>query len=243
MKQILLYGFLLFSNYGFGQESIVVEYLYEARLNYEKLDSIRKSEGKQSSFKMESIPVLMKMIVTKNESTSYLVPKLVNQGNQNTISIGDSKNIYYKNYVENYYLDETNSIFGHYIIKDSLKKYDWQITDETKTIKDYKVIKAIAFLKGKKLTAWYAPDLPFEAGPRLINGLPGLILEAYYPLGNATDTYHVFVADKIYSPKKKDVIVKPDINVKIISPQEFDHIKSEKRKQINEELSNKVDRN
>lgn len=243
MKQLLLSGFLLFSSLGFAQESIVVEYLFEARLNYEKLDSIRKSEGIQNNVKMESIPTLMKMIVTKNESTSYAVPKLVNQANQNTIVSGGSKNIYYKNYVENYYLDETNSMFGHYVVKDSLKIYDWKITDETKVIKNYKVVKAVTFLKGKKLTAWYAPDLPFQAGPRLINGLPGLILEAYYPLGNVSDTYHVFVAENIYSPKKKDIIVKPDTKVKIISSKEFDEVKADKRKEINDRLSNKVDRN
>lgn len=243
MKKLILYGLLLLSSFGFAQESIVVEYIFEAKLNYEKLDSITRSKGKQNNFSIKSVPNLIKMIVTKNESTSYPISKLVNQSNQNTIVTGNTKSIYYKNYVENYYLDETNSIFGHYVIKDSLRKYDWQITNETKKIKDYNVIKAIAFLKGKKLTVWYAPDLPFQAGPRLINGLPGLILEAYYPLGNETDTYHVFIADKIYSPKKKDIIEKPDAKVKTVSSLEFDQIKADKRKQINEDLSNKIERN
>ena len=64
------------------------------------------------------------------------------------------------------------------------KPYDWHITDETKEILGYKVIKALAVSKnpyvGGYVVAWFAPDLPCTAGPVELWGLPGVILEYQY---------------------------------------------------------------
>ena len=40
MKQLLLAGFLLFSNFGFGQEKLIVDYKYDIKHDEEKIKEI-----------------------------------------------------------------------------------------------------------------------------------------------------------------------------------------------------------
>lgn len=70
------------------------------------------------------------------------------------------------------------------ITETDAKPYDWKITEETKEVLGYKVIKAIAHSQNPyadgNVVAWFAPDLPCTAGPVELWGLPGVILEYYY---------------------------------------------------------------
>jgi hypothetical protein len=70
----------------------------------------------------------------------------------------------------------------------------WKITNETKEIGGYKVIKATTdtyeIKKGDdfyygKASAWFTPDIPISAGPGRYAGLPGLILEIEYEKGGS----------------------------------------------------------
>ncbi len=69
--------------------------------------------------------------------------------------------------------------------KSTAKPYEWTITREHKEILGYNVIKAIAisqnnYAPGGYVTVWFAPDLPYSAGPAELWGLPGVILEYSY---------------------------------------------------------------
>ena len=55
-------------------------------------------------------------------------------------------------------------------------KINWAILPETNIIEGFKVQKAITELGGRKWTAWFTPDIPFQEGPYKFCGLPGLIL-------------------------------------------------------------------
>lgn len=54
----------------------------------------------------------------------------------------------------------------------------WKIASETTKIGDYKVQKAETDFGGRKWTAWFTTDLPYQDGPYKFNGLPGLIVKA-----------------------------------------------------------------
>jgi GLPGLI family protein len=73
----------------------------------------------------------------------------------------------------------TNLVRTAFLIKDTAEKISWKILDSTKTIQGNLCQKAIGESHGRTYTAWFCADIPYSFGPRRLNGLPGLILEAY----------------------------------------------------------------
>ncbi|WP_214070338.1 GLPGLI family protein [Mucilaginibacter sp. dw_454] len=66
-----------------------------------------------------------------------------------------------------------------YLIEDKMPAINWAISSDTLTIGGVHCQKATTHFKGRDYTAWFSPDLPFHTGPWKLNGLPGLIVEAY----------------------------------------------------------------
>ncbi|MBW8521995.1 GLPGLI family protein [Chryseobacterium chendengshani] len=55
---------------------------------------------------------------------------------------------------------------------------EWKILPETTKIGEYKVQKAETDFGGRKWTAWFTTDLPYQDGPYKFSGLPGLVVKA-----------------------------------------------------------------
>jgi GLPGLI family protein len=66
-----------------------------------------------------------------------------------------------------------------YIIDDSLKTFDWKILNDIKDVAGHICMKAMVqdTIKNQKIIAWFAQDIPINAGPERLYGLPGLIME------------------------------------------------------------------
>lgn len=81
-----------------------------------------------------------------------------------------------------------------YFIEDSLQCPTWKILNDLKEVAGYVCMNALRYdtLKGHRIEAWFAMDLPSPAGPEDLCGLPGLILEADYNHGAM-----VITADRI----------------------------------------------
>lgn len=60
---------------------------------------------------------------------------------------------------------------------DDSAKFDWKILPEKAKIGDYNTQKATTEYGGRKWTAWFAQDIPFQDGPYKFHGLPGLIVK------------------------------------------------------------------
>ncbi|WP_449400107.1 GLPGLI family protein [Chryseobacterium wanjuense] len=56
-------------------------------------------------------------------------------------------------------------------------KFDWKISNEKEKIGSYNAQKATAEYGGRKWTAWFSTDLPFQDGSYKFSGLPGLIVK------------------------------------------------------------------
>lgn len=64
-------------------------------------------------------------------------------------------------------------------VVDVNKGQDWKISNESKTIGNYKAIKASCNFRGRNWEAWFAPDISLSIGPWKFRGLPGLIIQVY----------------------------------------------------------------
>ncbi|MBF4464548.1 GLPGLI family protein [Flavobacterium sp. LC2016-12] len=57
--------------------------------------------------------------------------------------------------------------------------FKWDLQNETKKIGRFTCNKAITQFRGREYIAWYTNEIPLPYGPWKLQGLPGLILEAY----------------------------------------------------------------
>ena len=72
------------------------------------------------------------------------------------------------------YVDKiSNKYFGY---EDEIK-FDWKILSDKEKIGEYNTQKATTEYGGRKWTAWFSADMPFQDGPYRFYGLPGLIVK------------------------------------------------------------------
>ncbi|WP_326981581.1 GLPGLI family protein [Chryseobacterium sp. MYb264] len=72
------------------------------------------------------------------------------------------------------YVDRISmNLFGY---EDDVK-YNWNILPDKEKIGEYNTQKAYAEFGGRKWTAWFSTDIPFQDGPYKFYGLPGLIVK------------------------------------------------------------------
>lgn len=69
--------------------------------------------------------------------------------------------------------------YKKFLYKENIKHIIWDIQDSIKLIKNIKVQSARCSYHGRTWEVWFAMDLPWQEGPWMLCGLPGLIIEAY----------------------------------------------------------------
>ena len=116
-------------------------------------------------------------------------------GAQIVIQTGNENRLLYKNIGEQSFIEEEDLMGKPFLVQDSLRAYDWELTGNTKKIGEYEVqeakysriVDSKRFSMGMEemevskdtinVTAWFAPQIPVSHGPADFWGLPGLILE------------------------------------------------------------------
>lgn len=119
--------------------------------------------------------------------------------------------------VENIYLPKNlkGAKFDTLFVKEKSKNIKWKLYSETKKINSYLCQKASCDFRGRSYTAWFTIDIPISLGPWKLNGLPGLILEAYDSKNQVQ-----FYAEKISFMSNYKIEEKLFMNKKFISPKE-----------------------
>ncbi|MBN7815099.1 GLPGLI family protein [Algoriphagus pacificus] len=101
------------------------------------------------------------------------------------------------------YMDQMGKTF---IVTDSLNAPKWRVMNEIRDILGHMCMKAVTEdkIRGQKITAWFASDIPVPTGPEEQFGLPGLIL-AY----DVNDGMLIVEAEKITFGEPEEIISLP----------------------------------
>lgn len=188
----------------------------------------------------------------KNESLFYEEVKL-DAPKSSGLSFGSfaSADKSYKDLQSKTELKENEFFSKEFLVEGTLKKWDWQITQESKQIGNYMCVKATLTIpvteeerkainelrekqkdskfqfgeipepKDKEVVAWFTPEIPVGHGPREFWGLPGLILELH------KDKETFLASQIILNPKNKIQIKKPTKGKKV-TKDEFEKIQKDK---------------
>jgi GLPGLI family protein len=108
---------------------------------------------------------------------------------------------------------------GTFLVKDTLRKIKWKITDETREIAGYPCRRANALiLDSIYVVAFYTDKILVSGGPESFTGLPGMILGVALPHENVT-WFATKVTDTsvppntIIPPKKGKVVTNKELRV------------------------------
>ena len=151
---------------------------------------------------------------------------------------------------------QIESFSKEFLIKDSLKMYDWKLEDESRMIGEHLCFKATTVKEVRNIkmgpppppdekkkgdekipeepktkfitvTAWYTPEIPINNGPSDYWGLPGLILQL--------DEENIqYLCTEIILNAKEATEVKEPEKGKVVTQKEYDQITQDKLKEMQE---------
>ena len=274
MKNLSKFCFLLFSATLFGQDFYgKVEYQTIQNKSKKEAVSISKESEKDAAedaivgIDKEAFEEAMKKAFQKNYLLTFnknealfeevvALEKPEQGGVSVSISMSGDGDKYMNTKDKISYTEE--DIFGdEFVIKDSLPKIDWQITNETKIIGDYNCVKATyiepvskndleayerqqekikngktTLFQMKKpepqtITAWYASEIPVSFGPNGVWGLPGLILQ----LENEN---YIYFCTKVSLKNNEKVKIKIPNSGKVVSKKEYEKYEKKMLKQMDD---------
>jgi len=179
--------FLLLIAYGFSYAQ-THRFIYELNINKadnsEKINmilDIDKNKVKFYDYEFLSVDSIRKRtgenMQTNSESDQLLIRK-----------INSSDNKIFRTHGSDYFLIA------------STDKMNWKLEKETKNIENIKLQKATTNFGGRKWTAWFNAEIPFQEGPYKFNGLSGLIFEIY----DSENVFHYNLVHSIKLPKAFD---------------------------------------
>jgi GLPGLI family protein len=206
MKQIFAIFFIACSLYGSAQ-------LKEGRVIYERTFQLpTRIFGGANPDIVAQLPKSRtdqyELLFSNNQSLWQYLPDANAEGDPNTITAGGgtmvfrfaggSNDISYFNFDKGLSVSQREIADKNYVVTDSVRKLDWKLSDESKTILNYKAFKATAKRISTRprmtmengemkreivpdtltVIAWFTADIPVSTGPAVYQGqLPGLILE------------------------------------------------------------------
>lgn len=187
----IVLAFILITTYSYSQISTVcaVKYkdystnlgTYNYYLTKERVIGINEQNYKAQF--VNGFPLVKNGIVTTETDTikykkeyEEFIKDLINQMSKYPV---DVKCKYYDSDILKTSISMPD-IKKNFIVLDSLAKMNnWQITNDTVKFMGFICQKAYINYQSEKYTAFFAPQLPFNAGPLDFRGLPGLILKVF----------------------------------------------------------------
>ena len=116
-----------------------------------------------------------------------------------------------------------NVFESSFLIQDSLRKIEWRITPDLRTIAGFECRKAVGrIMDSVYVIAFYTDEITISGGPESFTGLPGMILGVAIPRINTT----WFATKLILSEVKPEDLIIPKKGKKINNTQLMDQLKT-----------------
>lgn len=236
MKKIL-FSLLLVSAFAAQAQMKEGKVVYERSMQMR----IRGMSTEAAAIVPESRKDNFELMFGNNQSLWQVIPG--EDGNNSTFSgpgmvirIAGNTDVIYTNFSTNKRVDQRDIMDREYLVEDTLRKLQWKISDETKSMLGYTARKAVAQRVAPQLrttmengqmkreetmdtsviVAWFTSDIPVPAGPPEFGGqLPGLILEL-----NVNNGRQIYKALEI-SPKVNVAQIKEPKGGKRMTSAEF----------------------
>lgn len=196
------------------------EITYKVTADEVMMDSILNAQDSQDlsnylkmMFKnqVKTLPYLFYHLEFNPKESRFYIPKSMQNDNNldletTTKNVG-AYGVYYINSEDKKSYHQFTYGSSDLIVIHPTNEFVWKISEETKVIEGYLCYKATTTHKpdaglGGEITAWFTPDIPFQIGPLVYAGLPGLILEL-------KQGYYTFTANNINLSEKEINIKKP----------------------------------
>lgn len=175
--------------------------MYKQQMQIPSLENEHPEETKLLREAAQLTEIFKYHLVFNGEESLFQVEDFMNNEANSlesmALRISGGRGVYYKNISSINTLHQRESFGETIVLELPGTRYVWNLTDEKKKIGKYTAYKAktvivhkapVAHLEDKTvhIEAWFTPEIPVCFGPKDINGLPGLVLEA--KIGNVTFT-------------------------------------------------------
>jgi GLPGLI family protein len=174
---------------------------YEKRVNMYAIIKKMIDEDKENeswygpafdSYKKNSpqFKTLKSTLTFTNNKTYYtpIVPETTpNNGWFSDMPQAQQINTIYTDLNSNMYTADKKVFEERFLVKDTARKINWKITDETREIAGYPCRRANALIMDSiYVVAFYTDEIALSGGPEFFTGLPGMILGVAIPHENIT---------------------------------------------------------
>ena len=160
----------------------IIKRLYADRLNEGFLQTAFEQYKKtQPQFKV----LKSKLAFGDNKTMFTPIPPDAASGTFFNLPMTDQNSTIFTD-LGNHNLTAQKTVFEEtFLLKDSLRKIKWKITDETRDIAGYTCRRANGLMMDSiYVVAFFANQIPVSGGPESFSGLPGMILEVALPHEN-----------------------------------------------------------
>ena len=234
MKKIFIFFTFFVSMYSFSQ-------LQKGIVYYGHIDALTNGNAKgtdSNSYlvfnKEQSYYVTAKDSLENGEKINEQKIHLDKEGNGGTINMGMKVSKQGDQVTYNIKKNTTwsNILYREQVyVKEITPKMNWKIEKETKKIGSFVCKKATTKFRGRNYTAWFTEEIALPFGPWKLNGLPGLILEAY-----DTNKFVYWYFKSIEYPTKNKESVKYITAPKGVSFKNFEEFKLFQKEQQNKTI-------
>ncbi|MBL7764455.1 MAG: GLPGLI family protein [Chitinophagaceae bacterium] len=186
---------------------------FERKLNLHKqMDEMMKGNGGANSAMADQLKKniskyktdIFEMYFNDTKSLYKPAPDGISEVKMMMAGIPSEKNLVYNDFTQGVYTSEKSIFEKTYLIQDSLKPFQWKITEEFRKIAGFNCRRAeTVIMDSVYVVAFYTDAIMTNSGPENFSGLPGMILGIVMPRLNLT-----YFATKVenYLPGEKDIV-------------------------------------